>query len=565
MAQRNPAGWAALAQEEFKRLVNTYHPGLIPKDVLEEHMRKYSQVYPVQDESKVAGLKGAEKKPIEKAPVDDADLGATGPTRDVPPAIGAAMPSAQRTVAHGLTQEAPAVPSSSASAASADQVHNTPHHQKLVPGLDARGNFVLTPTRKLRGLYPSQGLATPTSRGAQDITTPSTHHTSIAGPSIVHPSPVSYSPGPHFPRLGEEPQQQAKDDQTIQIPYPGGPVKHNPYRTLPKIPQPKLNQPRSTPINTTMNRPAHTRSGPRRGPRPKRLDQGPGASPADIYPDDSPMSDENRARASTLSGGTETRPRADTGTDRVIARPPPDPFVDNPVVNFPVAPTFPAAPTTTNAGGMDINPAYVPDWETINTRSQSSAEPMRTSSQPTRFNSAFNPYVGGQVNQHYDMGTGFRAPAPMSGYHAPTSYQYGQYLGYPTLSPIPEGSSEQTPEFNAYRTVTQGPVEAPRSAALSGISDLPYPSPLPVVSPALQFPSAPATFSQTGAHAAQLPMLQDRLAVPKTPMEPDQLDGSRYGLQRYGLGLHKLGDVWMPPRPKPGTRFSNVGYLWGHT
>jgi hypothetical protein len=46
-------------------------------------------------------------------------------------------------------------------------------------------------------------------------------------------------------------------------------------------------------------------------------------------------------------------------------------------------------------------------------------------------------------------------------------------------------------------------------------------------------------------------------------MEPDQLDGSRYGLRYGGLGMHRLGDVWMPPKPKQGTRFSGLEYLWG--
>lgn len=45
-------------------------------------------------------------------------------------------------------------------------------------------------------------------------------------------------------------------------------------------------------------------------------------------------------------------------------------------------------------------------------------------------------------------------------------------------------------------------------------------------------------------------------------MEDDQIDGSRYGLAYGGLGLHTLGDTWMPPAAKPMTRFSEMEYLW---
>ncbi|KAH7132618.1 hypothetical protein B0J11DRAFT_503785 [Dendryphion nanum] len=41
----------------------------------------------------------------------------------------------------------------------------------------------------------------------------------------------------------------------------------------------------------------------------------------------------------------------------------------------------------------------------------------------------------------------------------------------------------------------------------------------------------------------------------------DQLDGSRYGLRAGGLGLHRLGDVWMPSA-SIGDAFEQVRHLW---
>lgn len=53
------------------------------------------------------------------------------------------------------------------------------------------------------------------------------------------------------------------------------------------------------------------------------------------------------------------------------------------------------------------------------------------------------------------------------------------------------------------------------------------------------------------------------LASLRELLDPDQVDGSRYGLEFWGIGLHMVGgSVWMPPEKKSGTAFDDVAYLW---
>jgi hypothetical protein len=52
--------------------------------------------------------------------------------------------------------------------------------------------------------------------------------------------------------------------------------------------------------------------------------------------------------------------------------------------------------------------------------------------------------------------------------------------------------------------------------------------------------------------------------LPKTrDLEPDQLDGSRYGIELGGLGLQSTRFIWNPPRPDRSTPLGRMGYLWG--
>jgi hypothetical protein len=93
-----------------------------------------------------------------------------------------------------------------------------------------------------------------------------------------------------------------------------------------------------------------------------------------------------------------------------------------------------------------------------------------------------------------------------------------------------------------------------------GVSDLGHLSPLSTDSyPDMEGSSA---YTATPAGASRRPKLTLPPAEQLRPMEPDQIDGSRYGLKNGGLGLHSVGDVWMPPKPKPGTQFADMGYLW---
>lgn len=444
--------------------------------------------------------------------------------------------------------------------------------------------------------------------------------------STMAQSSEDFSPGPAFPALGTHPGRKAPDKpgETIKIPYPGGPVSHNPRKTMPRPPQGPAAQMKTAAASLEVF--VKPGNGRLRGAaaRPKRSDQGPLPSEADVYPDDS-VADVVSEKHSTVSPGARAdsrtpRNRGNTNTSMAFSSPRHTPRDRRGTIDRRASVssakqsgfTPEQTPQSNRALTATVMPVEVAPLGTGRptqgvTQLESNAMLQAVTADPP-INMNFEPPPGmtelgtpsmnlltafSQLAQHCAQASAQQAhyysqlsaiqeetgPSPTTAFFpappgfaniggGPLAPAHQQTISAPpTAFPVFSGAPVPMNSMAGFYAAAPNPVPIP-----DGISDIQKISPLSTSfdevgtpqtgpGPARQ-PPAPR-FPVGNTYYRGLGQKMTALRPKPNGLAPDQLDGSRYGIEMGGVGLQCTGFVWSPPRPDRSTALGRMGYLWG--
>ncbi|KAF2748822.1 hypothetical protein M011DRAFT_457522 [Sporormia fimetaria CBS 119925] len=442
MAQQDPRAWAALEREELRLLGEKYTPGGIPPDKLQQHVKKFRLVYGSLSPGAIQKL----GERLQSPQMAEGKILIT-PTKDgqVPAGLQSFTIPASQSGAHRPTALPQQYRVEPPSPGLRSLLTLTSWNKTAAPSAPPPSTtFSPGPGFPRLGSQPSKAAQFPTqtatSATAQYQNTPGVPAPTTSQPTLL--DPLDFAAQVAARRVAENAELTASMEQqgrVIQIPYPGGPIKHNPFKTIPRAPPQKTTAPLSAFIAP-------------RGKRVGRSYQGPLPSEADIYPDDSEfIASPERGESSSVLGQIERTPVA-LGQPGAFtfATPTPAQRKTTATLNVAAAPFTPAVPKadpiTTQFG--------VPVTETDTSRT---ALPIPSSTQrinwldpihnfqPSTFTQqgSSTKGFGGQPSNIPGLGASSTTPWTTTGPQGVTTYPIGHTEGITALSTIREIYSQR--------------------------------------------------------------------------------------------------------------------------